>query len=249
MNIEPVTIIAQIINFLILCVVLYFVLFKRIIQTLDKREKSIQQSYANAEKKEAEAEKKRQEADRVVAQIQKDKERKLRAIDQEIEKERNSRLESLRDEIEKQKKEWVKAFEQEWKNSMDELLKNSRSMILQISSKLVKDLANAEVQKAAVNTFIHKTIHNGSSEAIKDLLRSKGGELVVSTPTTLTQEEKQSLEDEIQSVGQGKKQLLFKEKKELGLGIELECNGTKTGWNIDEYVHSFQSYLETVEKK
>jgi len=101
LGINPGFLLSQIVNFLILFVALYFLLWKRVLRTLDERRRRIQEGLENAERARQELARIEEEYQRRVAEGQAEAERiKAQAL-QEAEQAREEVLEKARAEAEK----------------------------------------------------------------------------------------------------------------------------------------------------
>jgi F-type H+-transporting ATPase subunit b len=140
-DIDPVTILAQILNFLVIAVVLYFLLFKPTVKRIEKRSQEKEAILSNAKKKEKEAEDK-------LVQI----EQRLINIDQEIETRLEEAYQQAQEESERLLEETQNEAERILRDAEKEAQKRQRQEFAELEDELVHTILNISAQVLAKTT-------------------------------------------------------------------------------------------------
>lgn len=239
MLIDGLTVLAQIVNFLVLVWLLKRFLFGRILNAIDAREKRIATNLAEAETREKEA-----------AELLAVYQAKL----QDFERERASLLAQAKLEAGKQHaegmeraREEVRAFETKWREELERerstLLGDFRCRmvdeILSLTRRTLEDLTCLDVHECAVRAFLERARGLGE-EARRDLAR---GEVRVLTACDLPEETRVQIRNVLEEHLQTPMRLHFEHAPGLGLGLELRGNGWRVGWNSASYLEALREEL------
>ncbi|MBD3419300.1 MAG: hypothetical protein GF398_04195 [Chitinivibrionales bacterium] len=244
MNIDPITIIAQIINFLVLVVVLYFVLFKRIAKAMDTREEKIRSRIERADKKEQTAQELKQNYEKRMAEADDVASKKDAEIKEQARKEAGQMLDEARKEVEHRKQEWMDTFAGEWRNATDRLMADAQETMLSLVTKLTRDLGTPEMQSGMINAFVKKFEQNGKSEELRNFLKSSQGPVNVVAARELDDKDKKQLTEAIGGFAGDRGDFSFGVDEDIKLGIELRNNGRKIGWGLTDYIESFREHVK-----
>lgn len=163
LEIDPVTILAEIVNFLILAAALYFLLFKPIIKRMDQRAEEKEKLLTEAREKEQKAEKMLDEIEHRLANIDTEIESRLEEAYLQAQNEREALLEMTQDEakviLSEAEKEAAKRQQQE----MEQLQENLVDSLLDISTQiLIKTTPDV----------VHENLVEGLTTEIWDLGKS-----------------------------------------------------------------------------
>jgi F-type H+-transporting ATPase subunit b len=160
LEIDLITILAEILNFLVVVIVLYFVLFKPTIKRIENR----------AHEKEAllqEAREKEQQADDKLSKI----EERLSSIDAEIEKQLQEAYQQAQEESESLLEETEKEAEKILKEAEKEAAKRQKQEIEQLQDELVDTILSicGEVLSKAAPDVVHENLIEELNSEIWDL--------------------------------------------------------------------------------
>ena len=198
LDIDLVTILAEIINFLILAAALYFLLFKPTVKRINQRAAEKDALLSEIQEKAAEVEQKRIEIENQLATIDAEIETRLEAAYQQAKKESTSLLEMTQKEAEKILAEAENEAEKRQLQEITEIQENLVGTILNISgrilqkstpdgthSKLIEDL-NAEIWDLGKSDM--RQVRN-----IRDSLVEQTPTVYITTAKVLSPEQQRSL--------------------------------------------------------
>jgi len=243
-QIDLFTFLAQIVNFLVLVALLRYFLYKRIVRAMDERKKRISERMDEAESKKKEAEEKAASYEEKKKQLQEEKEDVLQKARDEAEAKRKELVKQARQEVGYDQKKWEQGMYRQRKSFLDELRKRAGEQVCSISRKVLRELADEDLEAHAVKIFL-KRLQDLSDEEKEDLLeKGREAEKMVlrsafGIPKKLRDEVKGALED----MGAKKRGLDFKKNEDLICGIEIDYAGQKIAWSIGSYLESLEERI------
>ena len=254
MVIDIFTVIAQIINFLILVYLLKRFLFNRIINIMDERENQIKERFEKAEEQQSAAEKELEKQREMKEKLEQEWDDKLAEINEEIKSKREEMMENAKNSVDKARQNWQEAINKQRSSFLREMKKLSSQQIWKVSRKVLSDLADENLEKQLVNSFLEQLENIQQNE--KDLLSALKGEqnITIYSQFELSKEDRNRIIDKVQSLTEKKNKIAFKESNDLISGIELKTEGKKITWSIQSYLdmmeRNFQEYFdERITKK
>lgn len=198
LDIDLVTILAEIINFLVLAVLLYFLLFKPIVKRIDERAEKRKNLLAKAQEKEKEAEEKLAEIEERLSNIDSEIDARLQEAYQQAQDESESLLESTQKEAEKILSEAENEAAKRQQQEMAELQEKLVDTILNISAELLSKTTPAVVHENLVEELNSEIWDLGKSDmrqvrTIRESLAEKTPAVFVTSAKELTPEQQRSL--------------------------------------------------------
>jgi F-type H+-transporting ATPase subunit b len=148
--------IAQIVNFLILMGVLYFVLFKPVTKALESRRTRIAESLENADKIGAELKRTGEEQARIVAEARREAQKIVNEAELRAEKTRDAVLEKARAEVSaiiKQSKTQIAADREEL---MHEVRVNAAELITAAAERVIGEKLTAAKDRAMIEGVLER---------------------------------------------------------------------------------------------
>jgi len=245
MQINWFTVIAQIINFLILMLLLKRFLYGPVIRVMDERqEKIIRQENEAAEKirlagEEAAAYNRRAE------ELEKAKEGILAQAIKEAERHKEEYLEQARREIDSMKRKWEESFQQEKNLYIRELRRKIVTQSCALARRVLLDLADAELEKAIIDVFMNKIrkLDQEQKGLLKESLSRSENKIRLYAAFELPEEALNKLEVLVKNEFEQVREIRFVASPDLICGIELEAGGYHLGWSIDDYLSDFEDNL------
>lgn len=246
MSIDWFTLIAQLVNFLILVLLLKKFLYNPIVRTMDKREHKIASQLEEARLKEEEA---RREARVCAAERRQLEDRRgemLSEARREAEQWRRDLGAQAHKEIEASKRRWSRAIEREKQTFLKELKQRTGEEVYAISRRALQDLAGVELEERMTDAFIVKLEQMDAGEREEIALaarRSPHGAIIYST-FTIDQETRARLDTVVRETIAWDIAIGFKLSRELICGIELRAGGRKAAWSLDSYLSDLDEAME-----
>ncbi len=244
-QIDFVTLSAQIINFLILVLLLRHFLYKRIINVMDERETGITSRLKEAEQKRKEAEQEAESYRKKKQELSDKREGMVAKIREEVEAVRKDLTNKARDEIEESKARWYEAIEHQKDLFLTDLRRRVGEEIYTIARRTLHDLANEELEQHIIDTFIKRLQNMGEDEkkAIKELYQKPQQELVIKSAFEIPEKMRRSIQEALLEQINGDVRLQFKTSPDLICGVELDAQGMRITWNLDSYLDSLEEDL------
>ncbi|MGE0459776.1 MAG: F0F1 ATP synthase subunit B [Vicinamibacterales bacterium] len=243
MQIDWLTVGAQIVNFLVLVALLRRFLYRPVLDAMDRREQRIAERLHEAERREAQASARAQEFQEKSDDLDRRRKELLVQARDEAEAERHDRLQDARAEVERQRERWHTQLEQEWDEVRKSLIRRLSGAVTDASRRALADLADTTLEQAIARTFCRRLA--GLDESDRHAIAGEAGALELATTFDPDDEVRATLSEAVQEhLG---RDVRFVRASDLTGGIELRAHGWKVSWTIDEYLREFEERLaETI---
>lgn len=230
MQIDWLTVTAQIFNFLVLAWLLKRFLYRPVIDAMTQREERIAKRLEQAAQREEQAQVEASSYRNKVAALERDREAQLAEAHEAAERERRSLLESARSEARTSRQRWQQELEREQGDFHAALVRELAEAAIDVARRILADLADAPLEGQALATLARRV------EALADEERQALAEAAPKLRLASTFEpEAHALE----SLRQVLADMLGKEvelecvrKPELVFGVELVGGGHKLAWSV-----------------
>jgi F-type H+-transporting ATPase subunit b len=238
------TVIAQIVNFLILVFLLKHFLYDRVIKAMDQREQKIQQRLQEAEEKKQEAE---QEA-RSYLEKNRDFDAKREEMLAQAKNEAGARRKELTEEARlaanNLRSVWLEAIQRDKKSFVQDLRKMAGNQVYTIARKAFRDLADADVEEGAVNAFLMqlKGMSKKTREAIATSIKESGNEVVVRSAFEIPAKMREKITGSLRRKIDDGIEVRYEAASELIMGIELKIRGHKIAWSLEDYLDTLEEH-------
>lgn len=231
MLIDGFTVIAQIVNFLILVALLKHFLYLPIVKAMEQREMKIANRVREASLQLAEAEAQAALYQEKQQQLEQKKQTWLEQAQHQVKEEQQLLLQQARQEVETTKAQWYQNLEREKKNYFSTFFEQIKQQVMLITNHVLEDLAGSNLEEQIVNRFLQRL-----EEEQLVLAPQSEDKVVIKTAFDLTSEQQEKLIKAVHKylLPQGKVQ--FKTAPELIGGIELTNQSCQIAWNIQKYL-------------
>jgi len=246
MLIDSFTIIAQIINFLILIYLLKRFLFNRIIQIMDEREKQITDQMQDAETAKEEAQKELEEQRRIREELQEKWNEMLAQAKKDAQKKREELVKDARSKIDEEQKNWREAISKQRTAFLRDLRYLSCEQVCQMSRKVLSDLAGEKLENQLIENFLIQ-LGKLSKEEKNDFIRfidKDERKIWVDSSFQLTGKKESEIRKILEEIIGDKVEINFKVSPKLICGIETRTEGKKISWNIENYLDGLEEQLK-----
>jgi len=236
--IDWLTVIAQIINFLILVFLLKHFFYDRIIQAMEERESRIQKRLRDAEEREKDAEQRAESYRNKQAEIEEKQREKLAQAKKAAEEQRKKLTQEARRDVDDLRKKWKDGIQKEKDAFVRDFQGMAANEIFSIARRALGDLADIEVEEQVGNVFIERMKEikkKDLKEIAQSLQESKHPAKVRSGFEISTQMRRKITQAVHRHIADGV-DVEYETSPELLLGIELKTRGRKLGWNLEAYL-------------
>lgn len=245
MKIDWFTVIAQVINFVILIWLLKRFLYKPILNAIDEREEKINSQLSDAENKKLEAKSERDEYIEKNKNFDKEKQEMMDKAIAETKEERERLLKEARQNADALKAKHSEALKEMQDNLIKKYGQTLKQEIFSVSKKALADLASENLESQIVNLFIK--LLNELDEAERnhfiESFKSDTEPVLVQSAFNLTPNLQNKIKIAVNKIlGKGTT-FDFKVKPNLIAGIEMTANGYKLAWSISEYIESLKKNI------
>jgi F-type H+-transporting ATPase subunit b len=246
MQIDWLTVGAQIVNFLVLVWLLQHFLYGPIIRAMDRREQRIADRLREAEAKhEAAEEEARAYRDKQAALERQRKELLEEARDAAAE-ERRSLEQQARDEVAERKHGWLEQLAAERRSFTDDLRRRSADAFYAVARRALGELADAELETQIVHTFIRQLgkLDDETLEKLKAGAGADDGHVVVESRFALDSNLKRQLTRTIHDRLGSDLPVDYRETEGLDVGITLAAGSQHVAWSIGHFLDDLERAVD-----
>ena len=242
------TVLAQIVNFLILVWLLRRFLYKPVLDAIEKREKRIADELKEADSKKTEAEKEQKEYQQKNREIDVQRNSLLQKASQDAEKEQQRLLEEARIKYEELKIRLEKTLQEEQEQLATEVKNQTQQEVFAIARKVLADLASRSLEEQITAVLLRKIIELNKEErlAFMTAIKPEQGPLFLKSAFDIKPEQQEAIRKTLQDTFKQDFQLNFQESQNIVSGIELSANGYKLSWNINDYINTIETRLSQI---
>lgn len=247
MLIDSFTVVAQIVNVLVLVLLLKHFLYGPITRAMAQRERAIAERLEQADQQEAMA---RQEAARLQS-LQQDfaahQDQRLAQLRSQLEDQRFTLLKQAEAEVDAARGRWYRALEQEKGTVLRTFRQQAVYQLTQLVRQMLTDLADTTLEQQIAKTFVNRLKQLPESEKHRlrtALSQADGVSVMVRSSVPLEASTQYILTEAIQAGAVGQIPApLFEIDATLGCGIELSIPGYKLDWNVSAYLNDLEHNL------
>lgn len=238
MLIDPVTVIAQIVNFLILMALLKHFLYDRVLEAMDAREERIRDRLESAKEREKAAEETLAEYRKQQRELEETREAELEKARQAAEERRNELIGQAREEVDRKRDQWRRALREDRAALLRDLRNTAGERVFAVCRRVLADLAGADLQEQAVRRFLERL-------ETKELDSADGG-AHVRAGFDLSADHRDRLAE---ALGVSAENLNVETGAGLILGIEARIGDRKVAWSAGDYLSELEAAVrERLEK-
>ncbi len=243
MQVDWFTLIAQIVNFLILLFLLKKLLFERVIQAMKKREQNIADQLQNAEMKESEADSLRERLEEEKQAWENKKNERENALRDEIEEKRKTWTAEVRDAVAAKRNDWEEQLKKDQAAFETGLRQEAASCIFSIARHAIHDLAGQSLESAITACFIERlrSMKPQQLERLKASLKQDENNIIAESRFDLSETLQNDLADALNEQTDRSIQLQVEKNESIEGGILLRSGDWVMDWEISHYLDGLGS--------
>jgi F-type H+-transporting ATPase subunit b len=246
MLIDWTTVVAQVVNLLVLVVVLKYVLYDRVIAAMDARERHIAERIAAAERAEREATEEAASLRHERAALAAEQARLLDEAREAAERTREELVLAVRADIDELRRRWTGTLEHEQRRVLRELQERTGQQVVALTRRALADLADAELEGGAIEVALERLAADGAIERLATRAAATGEPLEVHTAFPLADDRRREVAATIAAqVGDGPG-VAFAVDPALVCGLELRAAGDACGWSLAGYLEDLTVEVDGV---
>ncbi|MCD9148781.1 F0F1 ATP synthase subunit B family protein [Pseudophaeobacter flagellatus] len=244
MQIDWITVAAQIANFLVLVWLLQRLLYRPVVRAMRNREAAIRSRFAEAEKREAKAAGEVETLKQQQLEFQQRRAALLAQAQQEAQ-DLEHRLEAeARERVAAQRAAWESQIDRETAAFLVDLRREAAGHVGRVARRVLNDLAGARLEEAMADTFIAQL--NGLTGKSLASLRAEttsGGRITVASAFDLPDPLRNRLRKAVRAVVYENAQPDFVRDPQIGCGIRLKVRGQTLQWNVSAYLDDLEKEI------
>lgn len=246
MLIDWFTVIAQIVNFLILLLLLKRFLFKPILKAIEERENKIKSQIEDAETKVQEAEEAKKDFQEKNQAIEEKRKSLLEEAKEDAQEKRKTLLENARKDAEELRIQLEESIKEKQGNLSREITERTQQEVMAIARKVMTDLATADLEEQIALLFIRrlKQLKGEEKERLSELLSGLSEDILVKSAFELPVKKQRAIEEAVAEIAGDPLPCQFEIAPDKISGIELTVQGYKISWSIADYLSSLERKLE-----
>ncbi len=252
MLIDWFTILAQVLNFLILVWLMKRFLYKPILHAIDAREKRIAAELADADAKKAEALRERDEFKHKNEKFDQQRNELLNKAIDEAQAERQRLLNEARDAAIALRVKRQEVLRDEEHDLHQAISRRTQQEVFAIARKALTDLAETNLEERIADVFVRRLRElDGEEKAgLAKSLKTASDPAVVRSAFDLTAEHRAAIQNVLNETFSTEVHVRFETAPNVISGIELTTDGQKVAWSIADYLASLeQGVAELLQEK
>lgn len=243
MAIDWFTVIAQLINFLVLVLLLQRFLYKPVLNAIAEREKKIAAQLADAAAREKAAQEQWQDYRQKDATLKREAGAIMDKAIAEAKSERDSLVAQARKDADTQRAQWTAALKTEQEHYGRELERQAQTTLLDVTRKLLWDIAGSTLENNMVEGFGRSLAALDDADRERLLKAMAAGRVVVRTSAPPDAATRRTIDDALKTLSPTVPEPLYETDSTLVCGIGLYTDGYRLEWSIDTYLRQLQEAL------
>lgn len=232
------TVIAQIVNFLILAILLKYFLYDRIVEAMEERRKKTDTAEQEASSAKEEAQNRQKEYEKKLKELNQEKKGMIQKAKDEAKEEKEKILEQAKKEHRELKDKLHGSLEKEKDSMLDEISDNIVDQTKILATRIIKELSGSDMQSKVSKVFTQK-LKDIDSKRKKRMLRSLKKEdykAKVTSPQELDKSDKQMITRSVRENISEKAQINYEIDRKLVMGLSLKTNSHKLSWTLEDFL-------------
>jgi F-type H+-transporting ATPase subunit b len=251
MLIDWFTIIAQVVNFLILVWLLKRFLYRPILDGIDAREKQIASELGDAEMRKAEAKKERDEFRHKNEEFDQQRAALLNKVTDEAKAERQRLLTEARKAADALSAKRQEALRIDAHNLNQAISRRTQQEVFAIARKTLTDLATTSLEERLAEVFIRRLrkLDDKAKQGLAKALKAASDPALVRSAFDLPADQRTVIQNALNETFAAEIRVRFETSPDLVSGIELTTNGQKVAWSIADYLAALEKSVDVLLKE
>lgn len=238
MDIDWFTFIAQIINFLILVWLLWWLLYGPIVNAMQQREQGIARRLQEAGEAHSQAERERADYLQKSGELDDRRRELLDEATQEAQAERQQLLRKAREEVDRRAQQWSETFARDQQEKLLDTRRQVAHLGTAAARQTLAQLADTDLQSLMCRQFVRRLNELDEKQRAEMLpaLEADRAAIVVRSALAMSEEDRQRLREAIAQAWPVDAEPRFQIDEELICGLELDVAEYSFSWNVQEFL-------------
>ena len=227
-------------------------LYGRIIKAMDDREAKISARFAEAEELKIEANEAAELYDKRNQLLNEKKEQMLNEATMAADAKRKELMEKVRVEVDQVKTRWQDMLLREKDAFFYDLRQRAAKQLYATARKALRDLADTDLEERIVDEFLRriKTLDEGKSTQIRKAISGVGNKVTIQSAFGISVSRQTQIEETLKKQITNGFTVRYLQQPDIVSGIELQVNGHKIAWSLNEYLETLvENLTETLQKE
>jgi F-type H+-transporting ATPase subunit b len=245
LQIDWLTVAAQIVNFLVLVWLLQRFLYKPITNAMRRREERIEERLSEAKSARTEAEKEAEALRRKEAELEDSKAEILNAAREEADALRERLEAEIREEMEEKRAAWQAHLAEERDAFVTSLRRQAGKQVLEITERVLSDYADSDTAERVVATFAErlKALDAETREKMTKAAAEENQPALVHTGSALESSAKGRITRAIHETLSSDIEVDYREDADMVLGVRLTIGDYTAEWSAMRYLKRLETEL------
>ncbi|MGE0410139.1 MAG: F0F1 ATP synthase subunit delta [Amphiplicatus sp.] len=242
MEINWVTVAAQIINFLVLVWLLRKFLYGPITKAMKTREELIKKRLLDAETAKQEADETRQSLEAAKSALEAAKEKFITGARQEADDLRRSLEKQAREDTDAMRQAWAKQLGADQEEFLSDIRRRAAREFFLLSREALKAVADESIDGRIVAAFVNtlEDLPADSLARLKDAVRRSDAEVKIESAFPISVEQRQTISRSVGDALGGNFDVAFADADDLVAGVRLSVDSQTVEWSINAYLDQFE---------
>ena len=233
------TVLAQMVNFLILIYLLKRFLFKPILKAMAEREKKMAETLNRAEKAEQIAQEKTAALAAEKRAFHEERDALMVLARAQVEQWREETLEAAREEVTALQDAWVADMNRDRRVFLEGLKARMVEQVVHMGEKVFRDLADQALNRQVLRVFLEKVAEG--KEALRPV--PVKGNILVQSGIPFEEDDAKRLREGLRRWFPGDTEIELETAPEIGFGIQLVAGDEKTAWHLSDYLRDLEAHI------
>lgn len=243
MQVDWITTIAQIINFLVLVYLLKRFLYRPIVAAMDRREAHVALRLEEAAQQSALAQQQHDDYREKVNAIEQQREQLMEQAKRTAEAQRMHLMDELRSEIATIRTRWHEEVKREQHAFLDQARQMVGEQVCLVARQALGELADSALENQILSVFLRKLAEVSAADKAKLAETAIATGLTVQSRFSLSQATREKITALVHQQIDPALALHFEQVPELICGISLKGPGFKLEWNVESYLAHIDEQL------
>ena len=245
MGLDWFTLVAQVVNFLVLVWLLKHFLYDRIVGAMNEREAKITGRLEEAAKQRASAEREAELFRTKNREFEDERDQMLARIKEEAEAHRWQLMDAARLDAEKAQVEWLETLARKRQELLQDFRERLGQVVFTLARRGLKELADADVEEQILKVFVERlqALDPTERDAMVTSVRDLDHEVEIRTAFPVPPELRERLSLCLRQQLDDSVEVRFTVVAELICGIELRTHSHRFVWSLDSYLEGLEANL------
>jgi F-type H+-transporting ATPase subunit b len=246
MQIDWITVVAQIVNFLVLVWLLHRFLYGPIVKAMESREQRIAARLGEAEKREREAAQLAEEYRARQAELGHERARVLAEAEVEAEAKRRKLDETVRREAESLRRDLAEEIADERESFVRDMRRRSAEHVMELARRVLTELSDAKLDEQMAAAFARQLqdLDPEMHEQLAKAGREGGGTITIRSRVTLEADAQRRITRAIHQSVIDDAQVHYETSDSVTSGIELSAGSRRLAWTLAGYLDELEQQLQ-----